>query len=130
MATVKTGDIKVVATELVKRMNEDIRRIRLLEDRIERMENRVERVENTALNQLENLRIKLENIVGRIGKVSERLTAIDNEIVGINKRLGKAASKSEIKSLETFIDVLNPITSRFVTKDELERAVERTKKEV
>ena len=126
----KTADIKVVATELVKRMNEDIRRIRLLEDRVENIENRIERVENTALNRLEDVRIKLENIVGKISKVAERLTAIDNEIVSLNKVLGKTASKAEIKSLETFIDVLNPITSRFVTKDELERALERKRVEV
>ena len=130
MAIEKTGDIKVIATELVKRMNEDIRRIRVLEGRVDRIENRIERVENTALDQLEDMRIKLEHILQKMTKVSERLNAVDDEIVGMNRRLGKTASKADIKSLETFIDVLNPITSRFVTKDELERAMERRAKEV
>ena len=130
MAIERTGDIKVVATELVKRMNEDIRRIRVLEGRVDRIENRIERVENTTLDQLEDMRIKLEHILQKMTKVSERLNAVDDEIVSMNKRIGKTASKADIKSLETFIDVLNPITSRFVTKDELERAMERRAKEV
>lgn len=128
MAFEKTADIKVVATELVKRMNEDIRRIRLLEERVDRIEDRMERVESTALNQLEDLRIKLEGIAGKISKISEGLTSMDNEIIRMNKELGKKASKADIKGLETFIEILNPITSRFVTKDELKRELEGQKK--
>lgn len=128
MAFEKATDIKVLTTELVKRMNEDMRRIRILEERFDRIESRMRTIEETVLDQMESLRVNVERISEKIANISERFKGIDNEIVRINKELGKTATKSEIKSLETFIDILNPITSRFVTRDEMERALEERKK--
>ena len=128
MAFEKAADAKILTTELVKRMNEDMRRIRILEERFDRIESRMRTVEETALDQMESLRVSVERISEKIANISEKFKGVDDEIVRINKELNKAATKSEVKSLETFIDILNPITSRFVTKDEMERALEDRKK--
>ena len=128
MAFEKPADSKILATELVKRMNEDIRRIRILEEKLDRMDNRIRTIEETALDQMESLRVNVERIGDKMANISEKFKLIDGEIVRMNRDLVKSVTKSDLKSLETFIDILNPITSRFVTKDEMERALEDRKK--
>jgi len=120
----KPADLKAVATEIINRMNEDVRRIRLLEEKTGKIETRINDIEKTVLTQLDDLKISLERIGNKISSISERLTALENENLRINKELGKCATKVEVKQLETFVDVINPITSRFATKDEIERMVE------
>lgn len=120
----KPADLKAVATEIINRMNEDVRRIRLLEEKTGKIETRINDIEKTVLTQLDDLKISLERISNKISSISERLTALENENLRINKELGKCATKVEVKQLETFVDVINPITSRFATKDEIERMVE------
>jgi hypothetical protein len=46
----------------------------------------------------------------------------------VNKELSKTALKSDVKKIETFIDVVNPITAKFVTRDELDRLLEERMK--
>jgi len=113
-----------VTSELVKRINEDTRRIRTLEQRMDRIENSMSTLEETLLAQMGELTISLERISKRIADVAEKITTMENEILRINKELGKTATKTEVKQLETFIDLVNPITAKFVTKDELDRRLE------
>lgn len=127
MAIEKTVDFRVIATELVNRINEDTRRIRLLEQRVERIEARVSETEKTILTEMDDLKISLERITNKINSFSEKLGALENEILKISKALEKAATKAEVKELEAFIEIFNPIKSKFVTKDELEKMLKEKK---
>jgi chromosome segregation ATPase len=113
-----------ISGEIVRRLNEYNNRIRGLELKFERLENRVGEIEETVLNQLGSLKIGIERLSQKISSVSDRLANIENEILRINKELGKTALKSDVKKIESFIDVVNPITSKFVTRDEVERMLE------
>ena len=117
-----------VLNELVKRMNEYGRRIDNLEQRIDRVEVRIGNVEQTALTHLNKLEISLEAVAQNIVLLSEKLGKIESEIVRLNKELGKAALKSDIKKVEAFIDVVNPITSKFITREEAESMLEAKEK--
>lgn len=120
----KPTETKAIITELVRRMNEDTRRIRALEQRLTRIDNSIDSLEYNTLTQLNDLKIKFEKIGNNLLEVSEKLTSIENEILRINKELEKTATKAEVKQLETFIELFNPVKSRFVTKDEMERMLE------
>ena len=117
-------NLPAMTNEMVRRMNEYSRRIKNLEQRLDRVESRVENMEQTVLTQMNDLKISLERIGQKISGVSDRLNTIETEILRINKELGKTALKSDVKKLEMFIDLVNPITAKFVTKNELERALE------
>jgi predicted nucleic acid-binding Zn-ribbon protein len=118
------SDVMTMTNEMVRRLNEYSRRIKNIEQRLERMEGRIGMMEQTVMNQMSDLKISLDKISQKILGVSERLNSIDSELVRLNKDFGKMALKSDVKKLETFIDIVNPITSKFVTKGELERAME------
>lgn len=117
-------DVSMMSSEMARRLNEYSRRIKNIEQRMDRMEGRIENLEQNAMNQMNDLKINLERIGQKINATSERLNSIDTEILRLNKDISKTALKSDIKKLETFIDLVNPITSKFVTKDEMERALE------
>lgn len=118
------ADMTALSSELVRRMNEDARRIKMMEQKVERLENTLNTLEETILMQMNELKISIENIGTKIKSVADRLGTIENDILRINKELGKTATKAEVKQIETFVDLVNPIKAKFVTKDELERALE------
>jgi len=117
-------DIAAVTNEIVKRLNEHSRRIKLMEQEIERIENKVGGIDEVVLAKLSDIKVGLEKMSQEISSTSERLNVIESEILRVNKGLEKAALKSDVKKIETFIDIVNPVTAKFVTKDELERALE------
>jgi multidrug resistance efflux pump len=110
--------------EAVNRMNEDRRRIRLIEQNIDRVESSINSIEHTALSQASDLKIEIERLSQKLAEMSSRMDVMEAEVVRVGKLTGKAATKLELKQLESFIDLVNPITSKFVTKDELDRALE------
>ena len=120
----KSGDIRVLTTELVKRMNEDLRRIRILEQRVDKIENNFNDIQGSLMAQAEDLKIGLSRIGDKVITFSDRITQIETDLARLNKELQKTASRTELKQVESFIDLLNPITSKFVTKGEMERALE------
>ncbi|MEK6909553.1 MAG: hypothetical protein AABW61_00575 [Candidatus Aenigmatarchaeota archaeon] len=113
-----------LTAELVKRLNEDTRRIRIVEQRIDRLENSIDTLQENALTQLNDLKLALEKINNKIVSVSEKLVSIEGEILRLGKEISKTATKRELKQMETFIDLINPITAKFVTKDEVERMID------
>jgi len=113
-----------VMNEVVRRLNENSRRLKYVEQKVEKIESTTSTLEENVLVQMNDLKINLERIGQKITDLSGRLDAIDSELLKFNKELSKTASKAEVKQLETFIDIINPITSKFVTRDELERIIE------
>lgn len=117
-------DESKLTAELVKRVNEDVRRIRIIEQRVDRVENSLESIQENTLTQLNDLKLALEKINNKIVSVSEKLVNIEGEILRLSKELSKTATKRELKQMETFIDLINPITAKFATKDEVERMID------
>jgi len=118
------ADISSITNEMVRRLNEYSKRIKNIEQKADRLENRVGSIEEIVLTQMGDIKVSLERMSQKISLISERLTTIENEILRVNKDLSKAALKSDVKKIETFIDIVNPITAKFVTRDELERIIE------
>lgn len=120
-----------VVNELVRRINEDRRRIRLIEQSIDRVEQSLSSVERSVISQMGDLKISLDRINNKLASAAERLSLIESDIVRLNKQTSKSATRIELKQIESFIDLVNPITSKFITKDELERALdERLKRKI
>jgi len=127
----KPEEANAVLSELIKRINEDRRMMRLVEQSVERLENSLSALEGSALSQMSDFKLSLDRIGSKIEATAARLNAIESNIAKLGKGVDKAATKLELKQLESFIDLVNPVTSKFVTKDELDRALEeRARKRV
>jgi chromosome segregation ATPase len=123
MAEKPAIDARVLA-ELIMRVNDATRRLRLLEQRVDKLNDSFSRMEESAVVQMKNLEISLERLSNKIALVNDKIKGLEDEILKVNRELAKTAKKAELKQLEGFIDLINPITSRFVTKNEMENYVE------
>ena len=102
-----------------------------MEQNIDRLENSLSSVESSVLSQMGDLKISLDRINSKMSLAAERLNLIESDITKLKKQASRGATKLELKQLESFIDLVNPITSKFVTKDELDRAFdERLKRKI
>ena len=113
-----------ISSELVRRLNENSRRLRIMEEKLDKLETSMALLEENTINQMNDMKIGLDRISAKISAVGDKLVSIETDMSKINRELGKTATKNEVKQIETFIDLINPITAKFVTKDELERAFE------
>ena len=120
----KPSDANAAIGELIKRINEDRRRMRMLEQSVERSENSLSALEESALSQFGEFKLSLERVAVKLDETSAKLGSIETNMTKLGRVLEKTATKLELKQLESFVDLVNPVTSKFVTKDELDRALD------
>lgn len=119
----KTSDIRVLATELVKRINDETRRIRLLEQSIDRFEADLENLEAAVSAQTADSRSEGDSVAKQIKSLSDRILILENAISRMEKEMAKRATKAELKQIDSYISLMSPMTTRFVTREEMERAI-------
>lgn len=125
----KTSDIRILTSELVKRLNEDTRRIRALEQRMERFELGLSALEQDFDTQMQEVRKTTEQIVENLRGVSEKITLFENEFQRVRKELDKRATKLEVKEMENYFSLVSPITTKIETKETEETENEKRKLE-
>lgn len=117
-------NIHAFNTELVTRINTNTRRIRTLEQRHEGTEGRISSLEEKVIDELENLKKHFDQISRDIDSLTKNISELRAEFLKMSKSIEKAARKTEVKELESLIDLYNPIKSKFVTRDEVEKILE------
>ena len=117
--------VQPISGEVVNRININTRRIKAIEQRLSRMELRIEGLEEKIIDDIDNLRKGFEQISMDVKAIGENLSEIRAEILKINKTLDKTAKKAEVKELESLLDLYSPIKSKFATREEVERIVDK-----
>jgi len=120
--------IEAFLAEVVKRLNEHGRRLRVLEQRMERVENELTNLEKIVSRGTEELKIKIERVGEKLSNLSTSISQKEKEIEKIWKEMEKLASKEELNEIKSYVEVFNPLKSTFVTREELERMLEDLKK--
>ena len=120
--------IEAFLAEVVKRLNEHGRRLRVLEQRMERVENELTNLEKIVSRGTEELKIKIERVGEKLSNLSISISQKEKEIEKIWKEMEKLASKEELNEIKSYVEVFNPLKSTFVTREELERMLEDLKK--
>jgi hypothetical protein len=124
MVDAKPGEVRILTSELVKRVNDETRRIRLAEQRLDRFEVGLDNLENTMSAHAAEMKAALDNLNKSIKVLSDRMTLMEGALGRVEKELGKKAMKAELKQIEAYMSLMSPMTSKFVTKEEMERAIE------
>jgi chromosome segregation ATPase len=111
-------------------LNELNRRVRMMEVRLERLQERVFSIEKS-LQELETkFKLLKDTIDKKISDVRNELSLTIEKIEGINKRIEQLATKVEVEKIKTLLSVFNPLTSTFVSREELESKIEELKKSI
>jgi len=113
-------NVNVIMQELVRRSNEDSRRLRSLEQRLDGIENRINNFENGMLDRNKKVNQKFAELDLSMKTIGEEMMKLSAGIEKINKQVIKFARKQDLKEIERMLDLISPIRQEFVTKDQLE----------
>jgi len=113
-----------INTEISRITNDNTRRIRILEQSLESARIRMGSLEEQMIDEIGDIKKWLDQLSLDVKEISKDLNEIRTNTSRINKDLTKTAQKSEIKELESLLDLYNPIKSHFVTKEEVMRLLE------
>ena len=110
--------------EVIKVISTNTRRIRSVEQRLDGLEMRMGAIEEKIINEIEGIKKDFEEIHIYIRQISKNLSELRAEMLRIDKMINKTAKKTEVKELESLLDLYSPIKSKFTTRDEVERLIE------
>src|SRR3989338_8275307 len=110
----------VILQELIRRSNEDSRRLRALEQRLDTMEGRVNTFEDSSMDRSKKANAKFAEFDLSLKTLTNELVKLEASIDKINKQVNKFARKQDLKEIERMLDLISPIRQEFVTKDQLE----------
>ena len=110
----------MIMQELVRRSNDETRRLRELEQRLQNVEERATNLENMNIEKAKRLSEKLSEMEITTRSMSDEIAKLQNALERINKQVGKFARKRDIREIEKMFDLLSPIKQEFVTRHELE----------
>lgn len=114
-----------INAEIARSTNDNTRRIRVLEQNLESSRNRISSLEERMIDEMGDIKKWMDQLSIDTKEISKDLKNIRAEMLRINKELEKTARKSEVRELESLMDLYSPIKSHFVTKDEVARILER-----
>ncbi len=112
--------LDVVMQELVKRANEDSRRLRVLEQRMDMNESKLSNLETTTNKRNDDVKKKLVELQKDIVSIKDHIEKLDSIIEKIEDKLSKTARKTDIKEFEKMIELFDPITNNYVPRKEFE----------
>jgi len=112
--------LTLIMQELVRRSNEESRRLRSLEQRVFALETRLQSMETTDSLRIKKASDKITEFEVATKMQNEILMKLKNNLEKLTKQTEKYARKSEVKEIEKMFDLLSPASQQFVTKKDLE----------
>jgi predicted nucleic acid-binding Zn-ribbon protein len=103
---------QIILQELVRRSNDETRRIRELEKRFQMLEEKTSSLEGTILEKTNKIDSKFIEMEADVKNIGDELLRIKNNLEKINKQMGRFALKRDIKEIERMFDLLNPVKEK------------------
>jgi len=113
-----------VLNKLIQHVNADSRRLRVLEEENVILKTRLASMERNMLAQRSQMEKYIHDLEVKIEGLENRGRMVENTIKEMIKEIKKLASMSKVKELESLINMYNPLTSQFVTREEAERMLQ------
>ncbi|MBI4162151.1 MAG: hypothetical protein HY513_00580 [Candidatus Aenigmarchaeota archaeon] len=115
----------LIMQELVRRSNEDTRRLRTIEQRLDGMEARLVALEDTMLDKTKKMNLKAAELEASLRLVSDEMLMVKTNMERITRQLPTFARKQDLKEIEHMFELLNPIRQEFITKDQLDEELKQ-----
>ncbi len=122
-------DMQTILDEIVRRLNEQGRRLRMLEERSRAIEAKLGSSEDLILRNAEGARQKSGDFEKTIKEMDARIMKAENDIGKIVRDIGRTAKKTELMELESTLNLFNPLKSSFVTREDVERMMKEKAEE-
>jgi len=119
---------QVILQELVRRSNEETRRLRTVEQRLDSIDDKLNSLLESTIERNKKINAKITELDVAIKNISNELLNIKLNIDKVNKQMVKFAQRRDLKEIERMLDLISPLRQEFATKEELEEAL-KIKKE-
>lgn len=104
----KEQNFQVIISELVRRSNEDARRLRILEQRMDAVDARISSLEDNLLDKTRKNHTTFMEIEESLRAINEEIITLKNNLDKINKQIGNFARKRDLKEIERMLELMRP----------------------
>ncbi|MBN2042603.1 MAG: hypothetical protein JW754_02250 [Candidatus Aenigmarchaeota archaeon] len=112
-----------IVSEMINKINDNIRRLRVVEQRISSLDIRTNSMEQSILSQNKNMQKMFKERDVKITAMEDRLFKMETMMKEMVKQMKMMATKSNIDELKTMVEIFNPIRSSFTTKQDVENMI-------
>lgn len=112
--------------DISKKLNDNMRRIRVLEETIRSINLRTNDIEERLINEIKKINEITSKFESTLAELNTKTSNIFIEMDEIKKDMSKLVKRSEFKEIETYLDLIKPMTSKYITEKEL-RAILKEK---
>jgi uncharacterized coiled-coil protein SlyX len=100
-----------IINEIVGRVNDNTKRLRLLEDRERLLTSRISSMDESVLDKIKTLDVLINELDMKIVSQDEKVTTLQNTLKEVVKQLQFLARKSDLKRLEEKLKLFDPLKS-------------------
>jgi len=104
---------QLILQELVRRTNEESRRLRVLEQRVQALEERMSSFEDANLNRTKKLNEKIKMIDSQINNLNDDMLKIKTNLEKINRQMVDVARRKDLMEIERMFELLTPVKNNF-----------------
>ncbi len=99
--------VQMILQELVRRTNDELLRVRNLEDRTQSLEERTSSIEVLSLERTRKANDKFAELDVSIRNMSDEVAKLKNVVEKISRQIDKFALKRDVKEVERMFDLLS-----------------------
>jgi hypothetical protein len=114
---------KRIMVDIINRVNENVRRLRVIEQRIQAIDTRINSLEQNVVSYNKNIQKSLSDRDSKISNLENRIVKMETTSKEILKQLKLVATKTNVEEIKELISIYDPLRSNFVTKEEMETFV-------
>ncbi|RLJ08481.1 MAG: hypothetical protein DRP12_00520 [Candidatus Aenigmatarchaeota archaeon] len=116
--------VRDILNELVERTNSNMKRLRVLEENADTITSKLNTLESDIFEHKKTAGDSFKKLEERLSELDDRISRLETTIKEIIEQLKRVATTAKIKELEELIEIYNPLKSKFVTREEVERMIE------
>ncbi len=116
-------NFQVILQELVRRSNEETRRMRNIEQRLDTLEDRLNVLIDSTNERTKRTNAKMAEMDVGIRAVLNDMANVKANLDRITRSMAKFAQKRDLKEIEKMLELISPLRQGFVTKNELEEEI-------
>jgi hypothetical protein len=118
---------QVILQELVRRSNEETRRLRTVEQRIDSLDDKLNSLIENNGERAKKTNMKAAEVDVTLKNLSNEIASLKLNVDKINKQMMKFAQRRDLKEIERMLELFNPVREEYATKEDLEKLKEEEK---
>lgn len=104
-----TENYQVILQELIRRSNEETRRLKSVEQRLDSLEDKVNILVENEIEKTKKINMKVSDLEVSIKDLLNESSNLKTNVDKITRQLAKFAQKHDLKEIERMIDLITPV---------------------